>query len=157
MVQGLMGASSERDRDPAGRARNARARDKLGRPLGRGGDHAVPDEAVLPPGQALERAQALLDDGRPFSAHEVLEAVWKNAAAPERELWRGLAQVAVGITHALRGNESGARALLQRGADTLAPFAGTTPDRVDVDGVRAWSSAAAADLTLVTRPPRLHR
>jgi uncharacterized protein len=144
-----------RDRDPTGRARNARARDKLGRPLDRTGDPALPDEVALPPDQALERAQTLLDDGRPFTAHEVLEAVWKNPAVSEPELWRGLAQVAVGITHALRGNESGARALLQRGADTLTPLAGTTSHHVDVDRVRAWALAAAADLTLVTPPPRL--
>jgi hypothetical protein len=154
-----MTVDPSRDRDSAGRARNARARDRLGRPLDRstGVDDEAQDETVLPPAIALARAQALLDDGRPFAAHEVLEAVWKDASGPDRELWRGLAQVAVGITHALRGNESGARTLLQRGAASLAPFATTTPYAVDVDGVRAWALAAADDLTLVTTPPRLVR
>jgi uncharacterized protein len=152
-----MTADPSRDRDSAGRARNARARDRLGRPLDRrtDGDHEAPDDIVLPPAIALARAQALLDDGQPFAAHEVLEAVWKHASGPDRELWRGLAQVAVGITHALRGNESGARTLLHRGADSLAPSAATTPHGVDVDGVRSWAISAAENLTLVTTPPRL--
>jgi hypothetical protein len=85
----------------------------------------------------------------------VLEDQWKADDSPERPLWQGLAQVAVGITHALRSNESGARALLARGAETLAPFAGTAPHLVDVDGIRAWASHAEADLTLTATPPRL--
>jgi hypothetical protein len=145
-----------RDRDAAGRARNARARDPLGRPLDRRADTGPPvDEPALPAEAALRRAQTLLDEGRPFEAHEVLEAVWKTTAGDGQELWRGLAQVAVGVTHALRGNESGARTLLRRGADTLAPYAGTTPDSVAVDDVRDWAVAASDDLSQVQRPPRL--
>jgi uncharacterized protein len=149
-------STAGRDRDPTGRARNARARDDLGRPLTRsaGGQGAI-DEPALPPGDALLVAQELLDTGRPFAAHEVLEAVWKDSTGPPRELWRGLAQIAVGITHALRGNESGARALLQRGALSLANFEGTSPYGVDVDGVRAWAEVAHDDLRLAAKPPGL--
>ena len=107
-----------RDRDDAGRPRNARARDALGRPLARGetGETPVPDGLSLSPAEALALAQRLLDSGRPFQAHEVLEASWKTAPAGERDLWQGLAQVAVGLTHAQRGNARGAVALLRRGA-----------------------------------------
>jgi uncharacterized protein len=151
-------AADGRDRDPTGRARNARVRDELGRPLSRTESGQGPvDEPPLPPAAALSRAQELLDSGRPFAAHEVFEAVWKDTAGPTRELWRGLAQIAVGITHALRGNELGARALLDRGAATLADFATPGPDGVDVAGIRAWAKAARDDLTLVGRPPRLVR
>ena len=52
-------------------------------------------------------AQRLLDAGLPFHAHEVLEAAWKAAPPDERELWRGLAQLAVGLTHLQRGNGRG--------------------------------------------------
>ena len=88
-----------RDRDPAGRPRNARPRDALGRPLPRGaaGAGRIPDDLALPPAEALELAQHLLEEGRPFHAHEVLEASWKQAPDGERELWRGLAQIAVGL------------------------------------------------------------
>jgi uncharacterized protein len=146
----------DRDRDESGRARNARARDDLGRPLARSaGGEATPDEPARPPVEALRRGQLLLDSGQPFRAHEVFEAVWKATAGPDRELWRGLAQVAVGITHALRGNDSGARSLLLRGADTLARFAGSQPYGVDVDGVRGWAREASGSRSIAIRPPRI--
>lgn len=124
---------SERDRDNEGRARNARQRDAYGRPLPHGveGEPTVPDsvaaEFARNPAAALAEAQRLLDADRPFHAHEVLEAVWKSAPDREREMWRALAQVAVGLTHLRRGNAVGARALLARAADRLLedPAAGT--------------------------------
>jgi hypothetical protein len=132
-----------RDRDEAGRPRNARPRDALGRPQPRGGDGQPPaDLPALPPAAALEEAQRLLDDGRAFAAHEVLEATWKAAPGPERALWRGLAQLAVGLTHRARGNERGAAALLRRGADTLDEVEGR-PHGVAVDELRHWARAAA--------------
>jgi hypothetical protein len=136
-VQGL-----SRDRDADGRPRNARPRDDLGRPLERQTDASRPvDEPALPPEQALGRAQQLIDEGKPFTAHEVLEAVWKASAAPDRMLWKGLAQLAVGLTHRARGNATGAHALLTRAGATLAPFAGQTPYGVAVDRLRAWVDA----------------
>jgi hypothetical protein len=51
----------------------------------------VPEQA-LPPHASLALAQSLLDQGRAFGAHEVLEASWKAAPTTERDLWQGLAQ-----------------------------------------------------------------
>lgn len=136
---------SGRDRDAGGRARNARPRDELGRPLHRT-ETGVPvagDEA-LPPAQALDRAERLLADGRPFHAHEILEAAWKAAPAAERDLWQGLAQIAVGLTHALRGNARGAAALLRRGAERISSFDPVGPHGVDVDGIAGQSIRLAA-------------
>jgi hypothetical protein len=99
-----------RDRDDSGRPRNARPRDRLGRPLPRGsqgGVEGVPDDLDLPPAQTLAYAQLLLDDGLAFNAHEVLEAAWKHRPDDERDLWQGLAQLAVGVTHVQRGNVVG--------------------------------------------------
>ncbi|MFL6137722.1 MAG: DUF309 domain-containing protein [Frankiaceae bacterium] len=126
-----------RDRDAAGRPRSARPRDAAGRPLPRGaaGISPVPDEPPGPPGAVIEAAQRLLDDGRPFAAHEVLEAAWKAAPEPERQLWRGLAQLAVGLTHAQRGNRRGAVALLERGAAGIEPYADRPPHGLDIAGV----------------------
>jgi uncharacterized protein len=114
----------DRDRDQAGRPRNARPRDALGRPLphGAAGESRIPDDLSLPPGEAIALAQRLLDSGRPFQAHEVLEASWKSAPPAERDLWQGLAQVAVGLTHAQRGNPRGAAALLRRGAAAVSGY-----------------------------------
>jgi uncharacterized protein len=130
-----------RDRDVAGRARNARPRDELGRPLphGAAGAERVPEDLVLPPAEALTEAQRLLDSGLPFHAHEVLEGAWKAADGPERELWRGLAQLAVGLTHALRGNAGGASRLLTRAADRIEPYAADPPYRVDAAGLADWA------------------
>ena len=110
-----------RDRDLSGRARNARPRDELGRPLPRSAAPAddvpdIPDDLRVTPAEAADLGGRLLAEGRPFHAHEVFEAAWKSTPAPERELWRGLAQIAVGLTHARRGNARGAAALLHRGA-----------------------------------------
>lgn len=113
-----------RDRDEAGRARNARPRDAYGRPLPRGtvGEARVPDDYAAAPAEALAEAQRLLDADRPFHAHEVLEAAWKSAPESDRELWQGLAQLAVGFTHVRRGNVQGAQALLRRAADRIAAY-----------------------------------
>ncbi|MFN8075446.1 MAG: DUF309 domain-containing protein [Kineosporiaceae bacterium] len=135
----------DRERDALGRPANARPRDGLGRPLPRGaqGVPRVDESLVLAPAQALAEAQALLDGGRPFHAHEVLEGAWKHAPAQERDLWQGLAQLAVGLTHALRGNTAGARTLLARGSDRIAPYADRPPHGVDVAGLLAWAREAA--------------
>jgi hypothetical protein len=142
-----------RDRDPAGRPRNARPRDALGRPLPRDADGTPPgpDEPALPPAESLARAQALLDAGRPFHAHEVLEASWKAAPEPERELWRGLAQLAVGLTHLRRGNPVGAQRLLGRAADRIEPYAAAPPHGVAAAGLVAAARSIAARAASLSR------
>jgi hypothetical protein len=134
-----------RDRDPAGRPRNARPRDALGRPLPRGAS-GVPGtpEVVLPPDESLAEAQRLLDSGQAFHAHEVLEGTWKASPPAERELWRGLAQLAVGVTHARRGNHAGAVSLLRRAADRIEPYAPQPPHAIDVGALVAWARTLAA-------------
>ncbi len=134
-----MGA--DRDRDPEGRARNARPRDALGRPLpyDAEGEERAPEGIVRTPGEALAEAQQLLDDGRPFHAHEVLEDAWKQSPEQERELWRGLAQLAVGQTHLLRGNARGAATLLDRGAGNIEAYAAAPPHGIDVAGLVRWA------------------
>jgi hypothetical protein len=118
--------TAERDRDAAGRARQARPRDRLGRPLPYGsvGVEPVPEEP-LPPVSTVASAHELLTEGRPFSAHEVYEARWKAGPESERELWQGLAQLCVGITHAERGNRIGALRLLGRARRRLESYAAT--------------------------------
>lgn len=115
-----------RDRDEQGRPRQARPRDELGRPLPYGAQGVEPvSEDPLPPLETVRFAQELLDQGRPFSAHEVFEARWKDAPEEEHDLWQGLAQLCVGLTHALRGNATGAERLLERGHGRLERYAAT--------------------------------
>jgi hypothetical protein len=136
--------SVSRDRDPAGRPRNARPRDELGRPLPRTAADAddaarVPDDLVVTPAEAAVLGGSLLAEDRPFHAHEVFEAAWKSAPDADREFWRGLAQIAVGLTHARRGNARGAVTLLRRGAAGVRGYAGDPP------GIDPGFVAASAD------------
>ena len=132
---------TDRDRDESGRARNARPRDGLGRPLPHGatGVARQPEGVVRPPAQTIAEAQRLLDEGMPFHAHEVLEDAWKSSPDEHRELWKGMAQLAVGVTHAARGNPTGAVNLLSRGADQLAPYTDHPPYGIDVSGLVRWA------------------
>jgi len=151
----------DRARDRTGRPRNARPRDALGRPVDHGaeGSPRVPDDLDLPPAEALAEAQRLLDGGYPFHAHEVLEAVWKSSPQPERDLWQGLAQLAVGLTHVLRGNRLGGGRLLRRGAARVRPYAADPPYGIDATGLVAWADGLADRLEsgadVDTGPPRL--
>ena len=92
----------------------------------------MPDDLVLPGPEAARLADQLLRSGRPFHAHEVLEASWKSGPPDERDLWQGLAQIAVGLTHAHRGNAQGAVALLTRGARRVRAWqAGAPPGTLE--------------------------
>jgi uncharacterized protein len=148
---------AERDRDESGRPRSARPRDSLGRPLpyGSEGVPRIPDDLELAPAETLAYAQDLLDHGLAFSAHEVLEAAWKYGPDDERMLWQGLAQLAVGITHAQRGNVKGATSLLRSAAARLAHADRPGRHGIDVAGLVDFADALIADLAAgVQIPPK---
>ncbi|CAM5304904.1 hypothetical protein GCM10010343_28410 [Streptomyces avidinii] len=133
-----------RDRDLDGRARSARPRDGLGRPLayGAAGVERQPEGVVRSAGETVREAQRLLDAGMPFHAHEVFEDAWKSGPAAAAPLWRGLAQLAVGLTHAARGNAVGGARLLRRGAAAIEGLDGG-PYGVDVPGLVRWAGELA--------------
>jgi hypothetical protein len=141
-----------RDRDDEGRARNARPRDGLGRPLpyGTDGVERQPEGVVRTPEHSVTEAQELLDAGKPFHAHEVFEDAWKSGPEEERTLWRGLAQLAVGLTHAARGNVTGGARLLRRGAGVVEEWASDTgrnqPYGMDLTGLAGWARGLAEDV-----------
>lgn len=127
----------------------------------------IPDDLTVTPAEAAALGGGLLAEGRPFHAHEVFEAAWKSASGSERELWRGLAQIAVGLTHARRGNARGAVTLLRRGAERVRGYSGDArrygvdagfvaasaddvATRIERDGLPA---VPHADLTLALLPP----
>ncbi|MEU1475397.1 DUF309 domain-containing protein [Streptomyces sp. NPDC001668] len=142
-----------RDRDGDGRARNARPRDGLGRPLPYGADGVArqPEGVVRTPQETVAEAQELLDAGRPFHAHEVFEDAWKSGPDEERALWRGLAQLAVGLTHAARGNVTGGARLLRRGAGAVEEWGASGAGRgrpygMDLAGLTGWARQLARDV-----------
>lgn len=133
-----------RDRDDAGRPKQARPRDALGRPLPYDAEGVEPvSEEPLPPLETIAEARRLLAEGRPFSAHEVLEARWKDCPEIERPLWQGLAQLCVGLTHAARGKPIGAQRLVERGAQHLAAYNGEAYG-LDVPALVACARARVA-------------
>ncbi|WP_432087054.1 DUF309 domain-containing protein [Streptomyces sp. bgisy095] len=146
-----------RDRDEEGRARSARPRDGLGRPLpyGAEGVPRQPEGVVRDPGATLREAQRLLDAGMPFHAHEVFEDAWKSGPEAERDLWQGLAQLAVGLTHAARGNAAGGARLLRRGADRLTAVgagAGSVEGGASEAGVSEAGASGGGSSGPVPRP-----
>lgn len=141
--------------------RNTRPRDALGRPLPYGsvGVDGPAEGIVRSAAESLREAQRLLDAGRPFHAHEVLEDAWKTGPERERELWRGLAQLAVGITHAARGNATGATRLIERAAANVGAHRTAAPPELRVDELLGWCRAAVETIgrgvPVDLDPPRL--
>jgi hypothetical protein len=91
--------------------------------------------------------------------------MWKATSGAHRELWQGLAQLAVGLTHAQRGNPKGAVTLLRRGADRIDPYTAEPPHGLDVAGLAGharWLAArierdglGSAAVTVASLAPRL--
>ncbi|MEV8312122.1 DUF309 domain-containing protein [Streptomyces flavidovirens] len=144
----------KRDRDPEGRARNARPRDGLGRPLPYGAEGVArqPEGVERTGDETVYEAQRLLDAGMPFHAHEVFEDAWKSGPEAERALWRGLAQLAVGLTHAARGNRSGGAKLLRRGAAGLAAYGDARPYGIALTELTAWAEELAGRVVREEKP-----
>lgn len=144
-----------RDRDDQGRARNARPRDGLGRPLPYDavGTERQPEGIERSPQESLSEGQLLLDDRKPFHAHEVFEDAWKLSGNAERLMWRGLAQLAVGLTHAARGNRTGAVSLLRRAADGIEPYADDPPHAIDISGLVNWIRETLAGIDTTADGP----
>jgi hypothetical protein len=79
----------------------------------------LPEDLDTEPAAVAALAGRLLDAGLPFQAHEALEAAWKACADPERTAWKGMAQLAVALTHGRRGNAEGSRRMRERGEGNL--------------------------------------
>jgi uncharacterized protein len=48
--------------------------------------------------------------------------LWRDTAAPVRDLYHGILQVGVGLHHWRRGNFHGASVLIEEGIERLRPF-----------------------------------
>ena len=89
--------------------------------------------------EEYRRGIELFNRGKFFAAHEVLEDVWRAAPQPEKRFLQGLIQIAVGLHHHSRGNLTGARSLLARGAKNLGRY----PERYAGMDVAALLQAVA--------------
>lgn len=137
----------DRDRRDDGRPEQARPRDRTGRPLPYGTTGVATTVSAEPATveDALALGVARWDVQRYFEAHELLEHAWKRADGVDRELWKGVIQVAVAGVHLQRGNPTGATRLLDRALGRLEPL----PDvrrGVDLARLRVVGAAALAAL-----------
>jgi len=101
-------------------------------PYGSPGVEPISEEPLAPEA-TLAYARRLLDAGRPFAAHEALEVRWKSCPDEERDLWQGLAQLCVGLTHQARGNTVGASRLVERAAGRLDTYVQTAAPTYGLD------------------------
>jgi len=60
--------------------------------------------------------------GQFYACHDTLEALWIEATEPEKTLYQGILQVAVGLYHLENGNLRGAMILLGEGTNRLRRF-----------------------------------
>lgn len=75
-----------------------------------------------PPSPTLRAGVRQFNSGEYFACHETLEDLWLAEPGPQRRLYQGILQVAVGLLHLQRGNAAGAESLLDRGSALLEPF-----------------------------------
>ena len=134
-----------------------RPRDELGRPLPAGSHNRLAADALdgLSAAEANALALTHFDAGRYFLAHEAWEAAWIESKGTASEaLFKGLAQLGAGYTHAARGNADGMRALLARALDTIREAPGPAwgldllrlRSLVERDLDRVWNLGADATL-----------
>ncbi|NET73258.1 MAG: DUF309 domain-containing protein [Sphaerospermopsis sp. SIO1G2] len=60
--------------------------------------------------------------GQFYACHDTLEALWIEATDPEKSLYQGILQIAVGLYHLGNGNLRGAMILLGEGTNRLRRY-----------------------------------
>lgn len=131
-----------RDRRDDGRPEQSRSRDRTGRPLpyGTEGIELAEPCVVTDLDQAVALGVERWNAKRYFEAHELLELVWKDGPDSDRELWKGIIQVAVAGVHLQRGNPEGARRLLDRALQRLEQQPAAMQG-IDVESLRSMARA----------------
>ncbi len=104
---------------------------------------------------AVRRGVALFNAGLFFECHEFLEGIWRGTEGPDRDFHHGLIQAAAAFYHFEKGNQHGARTLLQKATSKLERYRphhlGVNVDRLLAD-LQPWqrrfsSKTAGAPLT----------
>jgi hypothetical protein len=91
-----------------------------------------------------------------FDAHESWEAIWLNAAEPDKTFLQGITQVTAAFHHYAQGNREGAKSLLQKGLRKLEPFPAEYRG-VRLEKLREELRKWAAALQKVKRKPRMKK
>jgi len=82
-----------------------------------------------------------------YTCHDTLEAIWMEAAEPNRTFYQGILQIAVALYHLSNGNGRGAVILLGEGMKRLRPY---QPDYAEVDVAGLLDTAQ--DLLIALQP-----
>lgn len=80
-----------------------------------------------------------------YACHDTLEAIWMEAAEPEKTLYQGILQIAVALYHLENRNLRGAIILLGEGSNRLRRY---PPDFADLDLALLLSEAMALQAVL---------
>ena len=102
----------------------------------------------------FDEGAELLNRGEFFSAHEVLEDVWRAAPAAEKKFLQGVVQVAVALHHYSKGNLAGACSVLTRAHHNMAAAAPAGAGK-DFTAFRSAVSAWCQALQNGAPPPPL--
>lgn len=70
----------------------------------------------------VNRGIELVNQGKYFQAHELLEFAWRQESNETRHLYQGLVQVSAMLYHLERGNTKGAHKLVRMALDNIIPF-----------------------------------
>ena len=89
-----------------------------------------------------------------YEAHEVWEDLWRATTGPDRILYQGLIQAAVGLYHLQRGNATGARSQLAKSVVHLSGFQ-VNPHFIDTADLISQLDRIRLDLQM--RPVRIVR
>ncbi|HXH21208.1 MAG TPA: DUF309 domain-containing protein [Dehalococcoidia bacterium] len=128
--------------------RRERPRDELGRPLPWGSENRLhmEDYDHLPPEENHRLGVQHFNARRFFPAHEAWESAWRQLkGTQDEEFFHGLAQLGAGFTHYLRGNPHGARMLMTRAVERIAPYR-PRHRGIDVEALAAATLAIAASI-----------
>ena len=108
----------------------------------------------------LRRAVEQFNSGEYYACHETLEELWLCENEPERNLYKGILQVAVGLYHKDQDNLRGAIRLLASGAELLEPFlpmyAGLDLGRLHAEALALRDALESGTDPGPTSPPPKH-
>ena len=108
----------------------------------------------MPTQELFEKGLTFFDAGKYFEAHEAWEDLWRATPGPDRVLYQGLIQAAVGLYHLERGNTSGAHSQLTKSVLHLSGFP-VNPHFIDTADLISQLNAIRHDLQM--RPVRIAR
>lgn len=88
--------------------------------------------------QAFWQSIEQFNHGEFYDCHDTLEALWMEAAQPQKSFYQGILQVAVALYHLSNSNWRGAVILLGEGINRLRPYQPRF-EQIDVEGFVAQS------------------